>query len=105
MPGLPGRENTWGEAMKSVMNNPLDYIMQRYAGQAVTPESILLDYPNFSDVFEVEDRLKEWVRRNKDDCQVLHANPYMVKVLVTPHDINVYNKNMHRKYQEARRLR
>ncbi|WMT51259.1 MAG: hypothetical protein RE471_09810 [Ferroplasma sp.] len=89
--------------MKSVPNNPLDHIMQRYAGQAVTPESILLDYPNFSDVFEVEDRLKEWVRRNKDDCQVLHANPYMVKVFVTPHDINVYNQNMHRKHQEARR--
>lgn len=91
--------------MKSVPNNPLDHIMQHYAGQAVTPESILLDYPNFSDVFEVEDRLKEWVRRFPGDCQVLRANPYMVKVFVTPHDIDVYNKNMHRKHQEARRLR
>ena len=87
-----------------IMHNPLDYLMENYSGRAISAEAIWLDFPyQFSDVMEVEDLLKNWSMRHKNECEVLLHNPYIVKIFVTSREIDTYNRNMHRKHQEARR--
>ena len=101
VPGLPGRENTRGEAM--IYHNPLDNIMYRFNGEIVRATD-LLEYVDY-DIIQAEELLQNWVSRHPNDGYVMDANPLSVKVEAIPPDLERYNRNMHRKHQEARRVR
>ena len=89
-----------------IMHNPLDNLMENYAGRAISAEAVLLDFPyQFSDVMEVEDLLKNWASRHKENCQVLLHNPFIVKIFMTSREIDTYNRNMHEKNLKARKVR
>lgn len=90
--------------MKAIMHNPLDHILDNNCGKDITAASLLLEHPNFKDTEEIEVYLKDYVQRHSKKCQVIHYSPYMINIYSIPHDIDVYNKNMHRKHQEARRV-
>lgn len=78
-----------------IYNNPLDHKMEQFSGQTVDA-STLLQYFDYDPVV-TEDLLENWVKKHRDDCQVLGRNPLRVKIFLTPHDIKVYNKNIHNK--------
>lgn len=78
-----------------IYNNPLDRIMDQFSGQTVD-SSTLLQYFDYDPVW-TENLLDNWVNRHRDDCQVLGKNPLRVKIILTPREIRVYNRNMHNK--------
>ena len=86
-----------------IMHNPLDNIMEKYSGMEVSSSTflVLFDY----DPVQCEEYLQNWVSRHENDCFVLGTNPLRIKVMLMPHDIRVYNRNILNNKRKARRMR
>ena len=73
----------------------MDWIIQRFSGRSLN--TIKLALKACISIEESEDRLKRWMSRHLDDCFILSDSPLRIKVTTVPHDLNVFNHNMHAK--------
>ena len=86
-----------------IYNNPLDGRMERYSGMAVTPDMVM-EYLEY-DIVKADEYLRNWAERHADECDILGTNPLRIKVMLMPHDIDRYNRNIMNNKRKARRIR
>lgn len=60
--------------MKTIIHTPLDNLMNKFSGRAVTTEKLLLEVHEYHDLSEAEDRMKK--------REIRYANLYLVKVFI-----------------------
>ncbi|WMT53512.1 hypothetical protein [Ferroplasma acidiphilum] len=76
-------------------SNSMDWIIQRFSGVSV--DAIKLALEARIPIEESEDLLRRWMSRHPDDYFILSDSPLNIKITTVPHDINVFNHNMHEK--------
>ena len=83
-----------------IKNNPMDWLMYRYCGMEVTAAN----FPEF-DRLTADEYMRNWADRHSDECDILDRNPLRIKVMLMPHDIDRYNRNIMNNKRKARRMR
>ena len=86
-----------------IYNNPLDWIMEQHTGELMTPEKVM-EYFQY-DIKKATRYLRHWADRHSEECDILDTNPLTIKVMLMPHDIRVYNRNVINNKRKARRIR
>jgi len=83
-----------------IANNPVDWDIYNYYGMAIDVATIAFDMR--TSIEKADEYLRHWMSRHPNDYFILSDNPLSIKITATPHDINVYNHNMHEKYRKYR---
>ena len=81
-----------------IIHNPLDAVLDKYAGQIISPIDIMLEHGIDGNLEYAQECLENLAKRGK-------AEPVgrKFRITVVPRDIDVYNHNMHEK-NVARRV-
>jgi len=71
----------------------MDWVIQRFSGRSL--DTVKLALEACISIEESEDLLKRWTSRHPNDYFILSDSPLSLKVTTVPHDVNVFNHNMH----------